>query len=137
MIEGTPVEEDETVAEKAKSEHGLNEDGRNESIPSQPSASPYEKASASSSVGKMEGIASTAGEKLEAAVSLVREKVPLERTPKATVLVDGLKEAGSYLRNQGIFGAIEDAGILIRRYPVQSLLAGLCVGFFLAKMRVR
>ena len=103
------------------------------------SVSQYEKASASSAVGKMDSIASTAGEKLEAAASLIREKAPSEGTLEnaSTALADGLEEAGSYLRNQGVSGAIEDVEILIRRYPVQSLLVGGCVGFFLAKMRVR
>ena len=103
------------------------------------SVSQYEKARVSSAVGKMDSIASTVGEKLEAAASLIRGKALSEGTLEkaATELADGLEEAGFYLRNQGVSGAIEDAEILIRRYPVQSLLVGVCVGFFLARMRVR
>jgi hypothetical protein len=52
-------------------------------------------------------------------------------------LAHGLKEAGSSLRTQRVRRAIEDAEILIRRYPVQALLGGVCVGFFVARMIAR
>jgi hypothetical protein len=44
---------------------------------------------------------------------------------------------GSYLQNQGLSGAMEDLEGLIRRYPIQSLLLGVGLGYLLSRIKER
>ncbi|MGH7231111.1 MAG: hypothetical protein ACREJU_07100 [Nitrospiraceae bacterium] len=83
--------------------------------------------------------AMAAGEKLRVAADMIREKAPQEGTigATATAVAESFDEAGLYLQEQGFTGAREDVELLIRRYPIQSLLLGLGVGYLLARMRAR
>ncbi|MGH7845201.1 MAG: hypothetical protein ACREQW_08535 [Candidatus Binatia bacterium] len=47
-----------------------------------------------------------------------------------TRIADGLESAGRYLEEEKFDNVVTD---VIRRYPVQSVFAGMAVGFFLAR----
>lgn len=93
----------------------------------------------SPTTGTMDRAAAVAGEKLEATANLIRKKTSHEgvMSNAATTVASGLEDLGAYLQEQGLSGAIDEVEILIRRYPVQSLLLGLGLGYLLAKMRAR
>jgi len=59
----------------------------------------------------------------------------LQETVRSTTtkVADGLESAGSYLEEQKFERIVSDVTNVIRRYPVQSVLIGLTVGFFLAR----
>lgn len=46
-----------------------------------------------------------------------------------------VKQTSVYLQEQGIGGVVEDLEVLIRRYPLQTLLLGLGCGYLLARAR--
>jgi hypothetical protein len=56
-------------------------------------------------------------------------RVPTER------VADTLEHAGSYLEERNLDGMLEDITGVIRRYPLQALLAGIAIGFLLARKR--
>jgi uncharacterized protein YjbJ (UPF0337 family) len=71
------------------------------------------------------------GEKMGSLASTIRQNVPQEGTvgSAATAVADNLEAAGSYLRDSNFEGMINDLTALIRRYPMQSLLVGLGIGY--------
>lgn len=88
------------------------------------------------STATSKGAQASAGEKSESATDVLREKVPSGTVAAAAITVaNQLKRARTYLRKQGLTGIIDDLGSLIRRYPVQSLLIGVGLGYFLARIR--
>lgn len=93
----------------------------------------------SATANKADHAAMAAGEKLQATADMIRDKAPHEGKigTAAGAVAERLEGAGTYLQEQGLSGAIEDVGTLIRRYPVQSLLLGLSVGYLLARMKTR
>jgi hypothetical protein len=98
-----------------------------------------ETSTLSATADKADEAAMAAGERLQATADMIRDKAPHEGRlgTAASVVAERLEGAGTYLQEQGVSGAVEDAGTLIRRYPVQSLLLGLGMGYLLARMRVR
>lgn len=82
----------------------------------------------------------TAAGGLDSAASALREKAEgLPGGSKATAagqrLADGMQSTASYLREHD-FGAIgNDVVGLCRRYPMQSLIAALAVGFLIGRSR--
>jgi ElaB/YqjD/DUF883 family membrane-anchored ribosome-binding protein len=69
----------------------------------------------------------------------IRERAPQESTwgTAATAVADRLQAGGDYLQEHGVGDMTDDLHALIRRYPVQSLLVGLGVGFLLGQMASR
>ncbi len=51
----------------------------------------------------------------------------------ASAVANTLDSSGAYLQEHNLSGMAEDMTHLIRRYPIQSLLVGIGVGFLLAK----
>jgi uncharacterized protein YjbJ (UPF0337 family) len=74
------------------------------------------------------------GEKIKSLAGVIREKAPLEGKmgTTATKVAGGLESASSYLQERRFDHLREDFTGLIRRYPLQSLLVGLGLGFWLA-----
>jgi nitrite reductase/ring-hydroxylating ferredoxin subunit len=103
------------------------------------STNPLQRAGSPSTEGKMDRAAAVAGEKLEAAAGMIREKAPQEGTlgNTATAVAERLEGMGYYLQNQGLSGAMEDLEGLIRRYPIQSLLLGVGLGYLLSRIKER
>jgi ElaB/YqjD/DUF883 family membrane-anchored ribosome-binding protein len=94
--------------------------------------------SASEAASKAREIASKVGHKVKELAEKVREKSPHETVRETTYKVaDKLESAGSYLEEKDFGNMINDVGSLIKRYPWKSLLIGVGVGFFLARVRNR
>jgi uncharacterized protein YjbJ (UPF0337 family) len=79
------------------------------------------------------------GEKIKSLAGVIREKAPHEGRmgTTATKVAGGLESASSYLQERKLDHLGEDFTGLIRRYPLQSLLVGLGLGFWLAGRRKR
>lgn len=78
-----------------------------------------------------------AGEALESAADRVRERLPHDGAAGAAadVVSRGVKQTSRLLRQQGVSGVVEDFEILMRRYPLQTLLVGLGCGYLLVRAR--
>ena len=74
------------------------------------------------------------GEKMESLATAMRERAPREGTlgTASTKVAEGLESAGHYLQERKFDHLGEDFRGLVRRYPLQSLLVGLGLGFLLA-----
>jgi uncharacterized protein YjbJ (UPF0337 family) len=75
------------------------------------------------------------GEKVKSLASAIREKAPREGKigTTATKVAGGLESASYYLQEKKFEHLGEDVKGLVRRYPLQSLLVGLGLGFLLAR----
>jgi hypothetical protein len=66
----------------------------------------------------------------------IRQRSPHESVRNTTnKLADTLEGAGAYLEEKNIDGMLDDLAGVIRRYPLQSLLAGIAIGFFLSRKK--
>lgn len=74
------------------------------------------------------------GEKMESLASRIREKAPREGRfgTTATKVAGGLESASYYLHEKKFEHLGADLKGLVRRYPLQTLLVGLGLGFLLA-----
>ena len=85
----------------------------------------------------MAGEAATAvGETMGSLASVIRDNAPHEGTiaSAATAVAGGLESASSYLQEKGYENIATDLTAVIRRYPVQSLLVGVGLGYVLARI---
>ena len=75
------------------------------------------------------------GEKVKSLASAIREKAPREGKigTTATKVAGGLESASYYLQEKKFEHLGEDVKGLVRRYPLQSLLVGLGLGFLLSR----
>jgi DNA polymerase I-like protein with 3'-5' exonuclease and polymerase domains len=66
----------------------------------------------------------------------LRQKSPHETVRNTTHKVaDSIESAGVYLEEKNLDGMLDDVAGVIRRYPLQSLLAGIAIGFLLSRKR--
>jgi uncharacterized protein YjbJ (UPF0337 family) len=74
------------------------------------------------------------GEKMKSLADVIRGKAPREGKigTTATKVAGGLESASHYLQEKKFDHLGEDFRGLVRRYPLQSLLIGLGLGFLLA-----
>ena len=79
------------------------------------------------------------GEKLGALAGSLRETAPQAGAlhGAASAVADGLETAGSYLQENDFGKMADNMASLIRRYPVQSVLLGLGMGYWLGRGRGR
>jgi uncharacterized protein YjbJ (UPF0337 family) len=85
----------------------------------------------------MAGEAATAvGETMGSLASVIRDNTPHEGTiaSAATTVAGGLESARSYLQEKAYENIATDLTAVIRRYPVQSLLVGVGLGYVLARI---
>jgi hypothetical protein len=75
------------------------------------------------------------GEQMETLAGKVREKAPAEGSlgTAASSVADKLEGAGAYLQEKGFDDMVEDLTALVRRYPMQSLLIGMGLGYLLGR----
>jgi hypothetical protein len=91
---------------------------------------------ASASAAKARDMTSKLGHKVREFAGKVREKSPHETVRDTTNRVaDGLESAGTYLEETSFQGMVDDVASLIRKYPMQSLLIGIGIGFLLSRRR--
>ena len=78
-----------------------------------------------------------AGEALGAAADRLRERLPHDGATGAAAdaVSRGVKQTSRMLQQQGVSVIVEDFEILMRRYPLQTLLVGLGCGYLLARVR--
>jgi uncharacterized protein YjbJ (UPF0337 family) len=90
-------------------------------------------------VGKAGGAITTAGEKISALAGSIRETAPASGTmgSAATAVADTLNTAGSYLQTNNFENMTKDLTDLVRRYPLQSFIVGLGIGYLFAKRSQR
>jgi vacuolar-type H+-ATPase subunit H len=89
---------------------------------------------ASAAKQKADDTISNVGDKMTALADTLRERAPSGVLGSAAGTVAGPLEAGGhYLQEHGLGDMAEDLNGLIHRYPVQSLCAGLMVGFLLGR----
>jgi uncharacterized protein YjbJ (UPF0337 family) len=83
---------------------------------------------------KAKAAAPVLGEKIGSLASVIRKKAPHEGRlgTSATKVAGGLESASSYLQEKKFEHLGEDLRGLVRRYPLQSILAGFGLGFLLA-----
>jgi uncharacterized protein YjbJ (UPF0337 family) len=80
--------------------------------------------------------ASGVGATMGSLASVIRDNAPHEGriASAATAVAGGLESASSYLQEKGYENIATDLTAVIRRYPVQSLLVGVGLGYVLARM---
>ena len=78
-----------------------------------------------------------AGEALESAADRLRERLPHEGAAGAATdaVSRGVKQTSRVLQQPGVSGIVEDLGVLMRRYPLQTLLLGLGCGYVISRSR--
>jgi len=75
------------------------------------------------------------GERMTSLAGTIREKAPHEGTlgTAASTVADRLQAGGQYLQDHGLEDMAEDMAGMVRRYPLQSVLVGLGIGFLLGQ----
>jgi hypothetical protein len=65
----------------------------------------------------------------------MREKMPHEGMMgrASTAVADSLERGGQYLKEEGLSGMANDLTNLIRRNPIPAVLAGIGIGFLIAR----
>jgi ElaB/YqjD/DUF883 family membrane-anchored ribosome-binding protein len=76
---------------------------------------------------------SALGEQMENLAETIRENAPQQVHTAASAVADRLEAGGRYLQEQDLSHMVEDFETIVRRYPLQSVLIGLGLGFFLAR----
>jgi len=86
-------------------------------------------------VDRADDATTTVGGKMTDVAQTIRENAPSSGpiANAAGTAADTLEQAGSYLKEQDLSDMRADVEGIIRRYPVQSLLVGLGVGYLLAR----
>jgi hypothetical protein len=87
--------------------------------------------------------AATAEEKMTERVSeamgsagdSLRQHMPERVSEAADAVSRRVRETADYFREEGLRGIVEDVEVLIRRYPLQTLLLGMGCGYLLSRLR--
>ena|SRR5437879_5358762 len=84
---------------------------------------------------KAEETTSAVGTGIESLGHSIREQGPQEGVMAAasSAVAGTLENSGRYLQQQGLEGIGQDVTKMIRRYPIQSVLIGIGIGFLLAR----
>jgi hypothetical protein len=82
-------------------------------------------------------VAQQVGETLKSAAEHVREQMPGGGIGGhvADTVSSGIKQAATRLQEQGFGGMIDEVVAIARRYPLQALVLGLGVGYFVFRLR--
>ena len=83
--------------------------------------------------------ATAVGEQIGSLAGVIRDHAPHEGAlaTAATTVAGGLESASAYLHEKQYANLATDLTALVRRYPVQFLLAGVGLGYLLARSRKR
>jgi hypothetical protein len=74
------------------------------------------------------------GEQIEALGKSIREQAPSEGTlGTAAAAADTLEGAGTYFQEKDLEHMVKDLTSMVQRYPLQSLLVGIGLGYLLAR----
>lgn len=88
---------------------------------------------------KMGEATKTAGEQLRAVAGTIRDNAPQEGMigSAANTVAHQLEDAGAYVHATSFENMVRDLTGLVRRYPMQSLLIGLGIGYWCARRTER
>jgi uncharacterized protein YjbJ (UPF0337 family) len=88
---------------------------------------------------KVGGATKAVGETMSSWAGTIRESAPQEGTigSAAKTVANQLENAGSYLQDNTFENMARDVTTLIRRYPIQSLLVGLGIGYLFSRRSER
>ena len=91
---------------------------------------------ASATAARARDMTSRFGHKVREFAGRVREVSPHEKVRATTNQVaDTLESAGNYLEDKSLQGMVDDVAGVIRKYPLQSLLIGIGIGFLLSRKK--
>jgi hypothetical protein len=84
-------------------------------------------------------VANSMGGRIRSAAESVRETTAADGpvAHAANTVADKLDRVGGYLEEQDLSGVKDDVEGIIRRYPVETLLVGVSVGYLLARRLYR
>ena len=93
----------------------------------------------SAAAEKVGGATKSVGETMSSLAGTIRESAPQEGSigSAAKTVANQLENAGSYLQDNTFENMARDVTALIRRYPIQSLLVGLGVGYLFSRRSER
>jgi len=76
------------------------------------------------------------GQGMQSLAGTVRENLPREGVlgSAASTVAGGLEASGRYLQQEGLQGMADDVTNMIRRNPIPAILAGIGLGFLLARI---
>jgi hypothetical protein len=82
-----------------------------------------------------EGVVDSVGGGMKSLAGTIRAKAPQNGVlgNAASGVASTLESGGAYLQEHNLHGIAEDATSLIRRYPLQAILAGIGVGFLIGR----
>jgi len=83
--------------------------------------------------GKVDDALSTMGQRMTSLADTIRQQAPPEGLlgTTASTVADNLRAGGQYLQQHHLPDMMSDLTAMMRRYPIQSFLAGVGVGFLL------
>jgi hypothetical protein len=84
---------------------------------------------------KTEGAVESVGGEMKSLAGTIRHNAPEGGVfgSAASGVASTLESGGAYLQEHNLHGMAEDATALIRRYPLQAILAGIGVGFLVGR----
>jgi hypothetical protein len=84
---------------------------------------------------KTEGAVESVGGEMKSLAGTIRDNAPKDGVvgSAASGVASTLESGGAYLQDHNLHGMAEDATALIRRYPLQAILAGIGVGFLVGR----
>jgi len=93
----------------------------------------------SAAAEKLGGATKTVGEQMSSVAATIRDTAPQEGLmgSAAKTVANQLEDAGSYLQDQTFENMSRDILALVRRYPLQSLLIGLGIGYLFSRRAER
>ena len=93
----------------------------------------------SAAAEKVGGATKAVGESMSSWAGTIRESAPQEGSlgSAAKTVANQLDNAGSYLQDNTFENMARDVTTLIRRYPIQSLLVGLGIGYLFSRRSER
>ena len=95
------------------------------------------KRAANETAASTAGLSEQATEALGSAGEALRRQLPDSGMmgEAADAMSRGVRQTTEYLQGEGMSGIIEDLEVLIRRYPLQTLLVGVGCGYLLSRFR--
>jgi len=92
-----------------------------------------------STATKADQMAASVGGGLSSMAGTLRHNVPVQGVlgDVAENVARSLERGGQYLQSEGLTGLAADVGRIVRRHPVETVLACIGLGYFVAKATSR
>ena len=95
------------------------------------------KSAAADTFESAEDMTRKAGDAIGSAAESLRQSMPGggKMGDAAETISRGIQQTADYLQQEGMGGIVEDLEMLIRRYPLQTLLLGVGCGYLVSRLR--